>query len=225
MLSAMFSGKYGDQVDEEGYHIIHWDGKYFDIVLNYLRNGKLTIPLIQFNELELRKFYETVQYFAVEGLIKEFEEFYGLSDPGSHVNLLNSMQTGGRAKLIALAYKKGCRVFNDKTLNGDPNKSWQNNGCLIDQLPNEMKYISLRQNVDTGSTWTNAPGGVGTLEIDLTGRKIACQISRFLIFNMISDGAISHIKFYWHKSKIEAPKIYDESWIGLQKKLDSCRTG
>lgn len=44
MLSAMFSGRMDVVSDSEGYVIIDRSGRHFGIILNYLRDGTVTLP-------------------------------------------------------------------------------------------------------------------------------------------------------------------------------------
>ena len=44
MLAAMFSGKFEMKPCEDGAFFIDRDGTHFRFILNYLRNGKLTLP-------------------------------------------------------------------------------------------------------------------------------------------------------------------------------------
>ena len=44
MVAAMFSGKFELKPCEDGAFFIDRDGTHFRFILNYLRNGKLTLP-------------------------------------------------------------------------------------------------------------------------------------------------------------------------------------
>ena len=48
MLAAMFSGKFEMEPSEDGAFFIDRDGTHFRFILNYLRNGKLTLPVQHF---------------------------------------------------------------------------------------------------------------------------------------------------------------------------------
>lgn len=68
MLSAMFSGTWCVEPDEEGYFFIDRDGITFCYILNYLRDGA-SVVLPSNSEIQDRLLREA-QYFQVEGLIK-----------------------------------------------------------------------------------------------------------------------------------------------------------
>ena len=44
MVAAMFSGKFEMKPSEDGAFFIDRDGTHFRFILNYLRNGELTLP-------------------------------------------------------------------------------------------------------------------------------------------------------------------------------------
>ena len=44
MVAAMFSGKFEKKPCEDGAFFIDRDGTHFRFILNYLRNGKSTLP-------------------------------------------------------------------------------------------------------------------------------------------------------------------------------------
>jgi len=218
MLQAMFSGKFVNIPDNEGYYYIQWDGPHFDYILNYLRSGKLLIALISYDKTTIRELYETITYFAVDGLLREFENYFNLMDPGHSVNILNSIQTSGKSRVTSIHENNGNRIYNPGTLTGPPEANWCNNGCIVDQCPG-TKYISPRSNYNAGSTWTSSAetNGYGSLIIDITGESMKYKIERFLLFQMKSDGCTSHFKLYFHKSSDAIPDHLNEEWIPLQK--------
>ncbi|KAI6647272.1 BTB/POZ domain-containing adapter for CUL3-mediated RhoA degradation protein 3-like [Oopsacas minuta] len=67
MLRAMFSGRMNMDKDEEGWVLIDRDGKHFGFILNYLRNGEISLP-------ESRQLCEEIlteaKYYLLDGLVE-----------------------------------------------------------------------------------------------------------------------------------------------------------
>ncbi|XP_078350503.1 uncharacterized protein LOC144635272 [Oculina patagonica] len=70
MLAAMFSGRFEMKPSEDGTLFIDRDGTHFRFILNYLRNGKLTLPegATFLNELE-----EEAEFYQIQGIIDELK--------------------------------------------------------------------------------------------------------------------------------------------------------
>ena len=69
MLAVMFNGQSKPDKDKDGYYFIDRSGKYFDHILNYLRDGSYRPPIDEMtaviNEAQyfnLVKYTETMQY-------------------------------------------------------------------------------------------------------------------------------------------------------------------
>mmetsp|Transcript_7778 Transcript_7778/g.8570 ORF Transcript_7778/g.8570 Transcript_7778/m.8570 type:complete len:348 (-) Transcript_7778:174-1217(-) len=71
MLASMFSGRYNVTKDESGCVFIDRDGTHFRYILNYLRDGAITLPKdeILYNDL-LRE----AKFYLLGGLIEHLEE-------------------------------------------------------------------------------------------------------------------------------------------------------
>lgn len=66
MLGAMFSGRYTLSTDDKKRYFIDRDGKHFGTILNYLRDGCVTIPESNVARAEL---LIEAQYYQLSGLI------------------------------------------------------------------------------------------------------------------------------------------------------------
>jgi len=68
MISGMFSGKFPLVYDNEGYIFIDRDGKWFNLILNFLRDGKIEIPRdpVDYSqlitEIEYYCFFDMLEY-------------------------------------------------------------------------------------------------------------------------------------------------------------------
>jgi hypothetical protein len=56
MLRAMFSGRMETTTDTDGYTLIDRSGKYFEKILNYLRDEDCLLNDLSDNELTVRKY-------------------------------------------------------------------------------------------------------------------------------------------------------------------------
>ena len=67
MLAAMFSGRIGLARDKVGRFFVDRDGRYFHLILNYLRDGTCTIPPSSHAFQELRR---EAEFFRLESLLE-----------------------------------------------------------------------------------------------------------------------------------------------------------
>lgn len=82
MLSAMFSGRLEVIKDKEGYFMIDRDGKYFNYILNYLRDNNVILPSDTFTVRNIRN---EAQFYSIQNLIDMCDEIindkYDLNEP------------------------------------------------------------------------------------------------------------------------------------------------
>ena len=67
MLSAMFSGRTPIKPDEKGMIFIDRDGKHFNRILNFLRDGTIALPETNYEVMELKI---EAQFYCIDGLVK-----------------------------------------------------------------------------------------------------------------------------------------------------------
>ena len=67
MLSAMFSGRTPIKPNEKGMIFIDRDGKHFNRILNFLRDGTIALPETNVEIMELKN---EAQFYCIDGLVK-----------------------------------------------------------------------------------------------------------------------------------------------------------
>ena len=70
MLAAMFSGKFDTIPSEDGSFFIDRDGTHFRFILNYLRDGELTLPKEATFLDELRK---EAAFYQIQGMLDDLK--------------------------------------------------------------------------------------------------------------------------------------------------------
>ena len=70
MLAAMFSGKFEMEPSEDGAFFIDRDGTHFRFILNYLRNGKLTLPE---GATFLKELADEAEFYQIQGILEELK--------------------------------------------------------------------------------------------------------------------------------------------------------
>ncbi|ORZ15335.1 hypothetical protein BCR42DRAFT_416886 [Absidia repens] len=73
LLAAMFSGKHPIDSDHEGSYFIDRDPTHFRLVLNYLRDLRISPSVIQ-DKIIAQELLQEAQFYHIEGLIKLLEQ-------------------------------------------------------------------------------------------------------------------------------------------------------
>ncbi|KAH1171699.1 hypothetical protein KIL84_007317 [Mauremys mutica] len=68
MLKAMFSGRMEVLTDSEGWILIDRSGRHFGTILNYLRDGSVSLPESQ---RELEEVLSEARYYLIQGLVED----------------------------------------------------------------------------------------------------------------------------------------------------------
>jgi BTB/POZ domain-containing adapter for CUL3-mediated RhoA degradation protein len=74
MLRAMFSGRMDLTTDLDGYILIDRCGRWFEMILNYLRDEDLNINLDEKSEFELYEILKEVKFYCIQPLISLIEQ-------------------------------------------------------------------------------------------------------------------------------------------------------
>ena len=115
MLAAMFSGMFEMKPSEDGAFFIDRDGTHFRFILNYLRNGKLTLPE---GATFLKELADEAEFYQIQGILEElkpkepknFEESVILTNE-EHRSKLNSwLPQYDRWHLLFRASRDGFRA-------------------------------------------------------------------------------------------------------------------
>ena len=96
MVAAMFSGKFEMKPSEDGAFFIDRDGTHFRFILNYLRNGKLTLPE---GATFLKELADEAEFYQIQGILEElkpkapknFEESVILTNEEHRIKLHGSL--------------------------------------------------------------------------------------------------------------------------------------
>ena len=85
MLGVMFSEKFDMKPAEDDAFFIDRDGTHFRFILNYLRNGKLTLPegVTALNELQ-----EEAEFYRIKGMLDELKFNSEILTNNEHRDLL-----------------------------------------------------------------------------------------------------------------------------------------
>ena len=70
MLAVMFSGKFEMKPSEDGAFFIDRDGTHFRFILNYLRTGKLTLPV---GAKFLKELAEEAEFYQIQGILDKLK--------------------------------------------------------------------------------------------------------------------------------------------------------
>lgn len=71
MFKAMFSGRMEVVQDSEGWVLIDRDGKHFDLILNYLRDGSINLP--ECSQI-LNELLNEAKFYCLESLVDLIEQ-------------------------------------------------------------------------------------------------------------------------------------------------------
>jgi BTB/POZ domain-containing adapter for CUL3-mediated RhoA degradation protein len=74
MLRAMFSGRMDLTTDLDGYILIDRCGKWFEVILNYLRDEDLNINFDDKSEFEMYEILKEVKFYCIQPLITLIEQ-------------------------------------------------------------------------------------------------------------------------------------------------------
>lgn len=132
------------------------------------------------------------------------------------VNVVNSTFTSGAASVVAITgYLTATPTVEDTTvvydadLTADCAVSWAPSGTLCNNAGNEnSKTESIRANTDVGATWDNLESTTGVLIID-AGSVVAFSEAR--IFQMFSDGEVTHAQLSIHTETGVTPPTWDDA--------------
>jgi len=115
MLRAMFSGRMDVLHDVEGFCLIDRNGKHFSNILNFLRDGSVTLPECR---RELSELLCEAKYYCVQELVREVEEALVVGDPepACQVPILTSAHEEQVliAKMTKPMVKLNCNRHNNK---------------------------------------------------------------------------------------------------------------
>lgn len=109
MLSAMFSGRYKLEQDQQGNYFIDRDGTHFEHILSYLRD-RTTLP----PHSDAVKVYKEAEYYQIHGLLEKLERYSNVFatklEEARKLKLGNNFNKWKHA-IIAKAQEKSLKSF------------------------------------------------------------------------------------------------------------------
>lgn len=130
ILAKMFSGRYGLQRDRKGRVFIDRNPKYFETILDFLRNNKFNIPN---SEAEIEDLYDEAKFYQVDGILETLHGMVG-------VHCVSKEGDGG-------TYVWKIRNFSQltKQLDSDVFEIPANNECYLRLRPGdqESEYLGV----------------------------------------------------------------------------------
>ena len=148
MLAAMFSGKFETKPCEDGAFFIDRDGTHFRFILNYLRNGKLTLPE---GATFLKELEEEAEFYQIQGMLMELKSLMSTRTTPSTGTSVIKLNVGGEFFTTSL-----------QTLTKDPSSIL---AAMFSSGPHLNPFINL-----TGYGGKPQPSDDGSFFIDRDGK-------------------------------------------------------
>ncbi|XP_062611697.1 uncharacterized protein LOC134273514 [Saccostrea cucullata] len=121
MLAIRFSGRH-DPVMVDGAHFFDRDPKYFDYILNYLRDGNITADILPRNKEDLHKILKEADYYQLLGLKEEVEKV--IQQSSSNIEEAAKMSTfRDQSIFIRVPRWNRCKVWLSKSC-GEGSLGW-----------------------------------------------------------------------------------------------------
>ncbi len=136
------------------------------------------------------------------------------------VNVLNGTSSGGAALVALITAYDGTGTENltyvyENDMTADCTLEWNPQGslCNVDPTSDDMN-LSTKMDADSGATWDNeAPSVTGVLIIDACsdGSCTSIDFSEARIFQMFSDGEITHAQLAVHPETGDTAPAWDDA--------------
>lgn len=133
-------------------------------------------------------------------------------------NLMKSVLSGGSASVVEIGVSSGGGGVYNGSLDAPCTYSWSASGTLCDDdiYSDFVSDVIWGSGYDrTGSTWSTYgdPTTVGYLIVDLGAAR---TIGSFSVFQMFSDGKVTHVQIFAHSSSADPhPAQTDGAWAEL----------
>jgi hypothetical protein len=99
MLSAMFSGDIPVKTDNDGYVFIDRDGKYFEKILNFLRNGCIETPSDRGKCYQLLK---EAEFYQLKGMVESLKDALTITENSIFIEGTDIILRGKLGKTVTV---------------------------------------------------------------------------------------------------------------------------
>ena len=133
----------------------------------------------------------------------------------SQTNVANSYLSGGNARVVEIKGINGASVYNSD-LTASCSANWEPQGSLCNSSNSNSLASNVKGNNNSGATWTIFPVfsdiATGVVVIDFGSSQL---IDLLQVYQMFSDGKVTHVEFFSHYSNNLRPTHINPSWVSM----------
>ncbi len=158
--------------------------------------------------------------FSLTACSSDDDEKTNTAPPPVPVNVLNGTGSGGAAIVVEItgydaAGDENLAYVYDDDMSVDCSFGWTPQGSLCNKTAtSDDKALSTKEDTDSGATWDNDyPSVTGVLVIDACsdGSCTSVKFSEARIFQMFSDGEVTHARLAVHAEMGDTAPAWDDA--------------